>query len=400
MRIFSKTIAALAVSLWAACSVSAQQEYPVEKEMFVDDFPDVTGSSLVYDKYLGNGMLETVYADGSDIVYTLNFICNMEKGDILYYTDLSGSSTPGKFDEGEMSLSVDSIWNVKMCYFDERPTRQPWLEELGQTFITRKYLKYYRASGGVGVLNEDYFLGNVANNMWLMAYEDSYVMFAGRFRMPYADGFVIGSNGIAQLKKFRHPFAIQHIGHFDSFELYPSDGLHSSFASWVKEQKFSSESSSAEVILKLSNDISCHAVDAYGQTINLDCPQFCWSVDLQKGTATYTPYFAPKQGASYMLTGDPQLCNLTESAPTNKTFLLWGDDAGGKPTSLNGENVSALSVRGGLGRVTLSGISETAQVFSLSGVKVLSVAEDGEYALAPGAYVVQSGSKSQLVTVR
>ncbi|MCQ7926432.1 hypothetical protein NP234_24955, partial [Salmonella enterica] len=341
-----------------------------------------------YDKYLGDGTDETVYADGSDIVYTLNFICDMKKGDILYYTDLSGSSTSGKFEENEMSLSVDSIWNVKMCYFDERPTRQPIPNGSSQLFITRKYLKYYRASGEVGNLNEDYFLGNVANNMWLMAYEDSYVMFAGRFRMPYDDGFVV-ANGISQLKKFRHPFAIQHIGHFNSFELYPSDGVHSSFASWVKGQKFSSESSPAEVIFKLSNDISCHAVDSYGRTINLDCPQFCWSVDLQKGTATYTPYFAPKQGASYMLTGDPQLCNLTESAPTNKTFLLWGDDAGDKTTSLNGANVSTLSVSGGMGSVTLSGISETAQVFSLSGVKVLSVADDGKYALAPGVYVVQ-----------
>ena len=395
-----KAITAFVVLFMFVCSASAQEEYFVAKDMLYDDFPDVTGSSFVYDKYLGDGTAETVYveSDGT-VVYTLNFICNMKKGDILYYADLSGSSASGKFDEGDMSLSLDDKWNVKMCYFDERPTRQP-IPDLGSIYITRQYLRYYRANGEVGNLNEDYFLGNVANNMWLMAYEGSYVMFAGRFRMPYDDGFVVDENGISQLKKFRHPFAIQHIGHFDSFELYPSDGLHSSFASWVKDQKFSSESSSAEVILKLSNDISCHAVDAYGQTINLDCPQFCWSVDLQKGTATYTPYFAPKQGASYMLTGDPQLCNLTESAPTNKTFLLWGDDAGGKPTSLNGENVSALSVRGGLGRVTLSGISETAQVFSLSGVKVLSVAEDGEYALAPGAYVVQYGSKSQLVTVR
>lgn len=393
-----KAIATFVVSLMFVCSASAQDVYRVEKDMLADDFPDVTGSSFVYDEYLGDVGAETVYMEGDGtVVYTLNFICNMKKGDILYYADLSGSSASGKFDESDMSLSLDDKWNVKMCYFDERPTRQP-IPAQGKMYITRKYLAYYRANGGVGDLNEDYFLGNVANNMWLMAYDNSYVMFAGRFRMTYADSH--DDNDFGNLKKFRHPFALQHIGHFDSFELYPSDGIHSSFSSWVKDQKFSAKSSSAEVIFKLSNDISCHAVDSYGKTINLDCPQFCWTVDLQKGTATYTPYFAPKQGASYMLTGDPQLCNLTESAPTNKTFLLWGDDAGDKPTGLTDANATDFSVRGGLGCVTLSGVSGSAQAFSMSGVKVLDVVSDGEYSLAPGVYAIQSGSKAQLVTVR
>ncbi|MGN0028113.1 MAG: hypothetical protein ACI35Q_00005 [Marinilabiliaceae bacterium] len=316
----------------------------------------------------------------------------MKKGDILYYTDLSVSTTTGVFDEKEMSLSVDSIWSVKMCYFDEKPTKQP---KTSEGLITHNYLKYYRANGNTGYLNEDYFLGNVANNIWLMAYEDSYVMFAGRFKMPFLDAIAE-----AGYKVITHPYALQHIGHFESFELYPSDGIHSSFASWVKDQNFSAKSSSAEVIFKLSNDISCHAVDTYGRTITLDCPQFCWSVNLQKGTATYTPYFAPKQGASYMLTGDPQLCNLTETAPSNKTFLLWGDDAGGKPTGLTDANATDFSVRGGLGSVTLSGVSGSAQAFSMSGVKVLDVVADGEYALAPGVYAIQSGSKAQLVIVR
>lgn len=397
MRIFKKVIT-FVISFAFVCSASAQEEYLVEKDMFYEDFLDVTGSSFVYDKYLGDGSAETVYTekDGTT-VYTLNFICNMKKGDILYYADLSGASASGKFDVSDMSLSLDDKWNVKMCYFDERPTRQP-LPDQGVIYITHQYLKYYRANGGLGNLNEDYFLGNVANNMWLMAYEDSYVMFAGRFRMTYEDSHE--DNGYGNLRQFRHPFALQHIGHFDSFELYPSDGIHSSFASWVKDQKFSAKSSSAEVIFKLSNDISCHAVDTYGKTINLDCPQFCWSVDLQKGTATYTPYFAPKQGASYMLTGDPQLCNLTESAPTNKTFLLWGDDAGDKPTGLTDANASAFSVRGGLGCIAVSGVTGSAQAFSMSGVKVLDAVADGEYALAPGVYVVQSGPKAQLVTVR
>lgn len=392
-----KAIATFVVSLMFVCSAYAQDRYMVLKDMYAEEFPDVTGSSFVYDEYLGDGEAETVYyeSDGT-VVYTINFICNMEKGDILYYADLSGASASGKFDESDMSLSLADTWNVKMCYFDEWPTRQPIVQ--GQLYITNKYLRYYRANGDVGDLNVDYFLGNVANNMWLMAYEDSYVMFAGRFRKTYADSHDDNDDG--NLKKFRHPFSIQHIGHFESFELYPSDGIHSSFASWVKDQKFSAKSSSAEVIFKLSNDISCHAVDTYGRTINLDCPQFCWSVDLQKGTATYTPYFAPKQGASYMLTGDPQLCNLTESAPSNKTFLLWGDDAGDKPTGLTDANATGFSARGGLGSVTLSGVSGSAQAFSMSGVKVLDVVADGEYALAPGVYAIQSGSKAQLVTVR
>lgn len=391
-----KIITTFVVSLVFACYASAQSDYEVVRDMGELNFPDVTGSSLVYDEYLGAGNSETVYVerDGT-IVYTINFICDMEKGDILYYADLSGSSASGKFDESDMSLSLDDKWNVTMCYFEEQPTRQP-IPEQGVIYISRTYLKYYRANGNFGNLNEDCFLGNVANNMWLMAYDKSYVMFAGRFRMDSSDCF----DSIGNLKTFRHPFSLQHIGHFESFELYPSDGIHSSFASWVKDQKFSAKSSSAEVIFKLSNDISCHAVDTYGKTINLDCPQFCWSVDLQKGTATYTPYFAPKQGASYMLTGDPQLCNLTESAPTNKTFLLWGDDAGDKPTGLTDANATGFSARGGLGSVTLSGVSGSAQAFSMSGVKVLDVVADGEYALAPGVYAIQSGSKAQLVTVR
>lgn len=236
--------------------------------------------------------------------------------------------------------------------------------------------------------------------MWVMVYNDDfpYVMLSAS--ASSASDKLKDLDPLALPDNITYAFSVQHIGLFKSFELYPSDGVHSTFADWVKDQAFSASSSPAEVIYRLSNDISCHAVDSYNQTINLDCPQFAWTVDLEKGTATYTPYFAPKQGASYQLSGDPQLCNIVESAAQNKTVLLWGENAGGDVTDIADAAASKFSARGGNGSLTLSGISESAQAFTLAGVKVLDVAADGNYPLAQGAYVVKSRSKAQLVTVR
>lgn len=388
-----------AVSLMVANHAAAQvvtDPFWVVTGVYSDPFADVTGSLSVFDANIGHEAFVTVYKESDGrYAYSANFICKMKKGEILYYTDLNGSSASGVFNESDMSLTIDSAWIVKMCYFDEEPVADPDIYK--NRHISRSYLKYYRASGETGYLNDDYFLGNVSNAMWLVAHDDSYVMFAGRMFKTEEEGF---DQVTGELLAFHRSFSLQHIGHFNSFELYPSDGIHKTFAAWLKDQGFSSKTKAAEIIFKLSNDISCHAVDTYNRTINLDCPQFAWSVDLEKGTATYTPYFAPKQGASYMLTGDPQLCNLTESAPTNKTIRLWGADAGEEPTGLDDVNNSDFSVSGGSGSVTLSGVSNPACAFSLSGVKVLDAVSDGKYSLAPGIYVIQSGAVSRLVTVR
>lgn len=361
------------------------------------DFVDVTGGIRFFEGKLRCGDDITVFTDASkNFFYVANAFCKVKKGEIIYYTDLSGTSAPGEIDENNCTITIDGFWKVATCYFDSEPV--PFSNSVGSQ-SGRANLKYYKASGEVTpIFNEDFFVGNVGNSMWVMVYDDIY---------PYVMFSASASSSSDKLKdldplalpyNITYAFSVQHIGLFKSFELYPSDGIHTTFADWVKAQAFSAASSPAEVIYRLSNDIACHAVDSYNQTINLDCPQFAWSVDLEKGTATYTPYFAPKQGASYQLSGDPQLCNIVESAATNKTVLLWGENAGGDVTDLADAAASKFSARGGSGSLTLSGVSESA--FSLAGVKVLDAQADGSYTLAPGAYVVKSGSQAQLVTVR
>ena len=55
----------------------------------------------------------------------------------------------------------------------------------------------------------------------------------------------------------------------------------------------------------LTNDLECQATDTYGQEIDLISTYYSWKLDMEEGTATFTPYFTPRQFKTTWQSGEP-----------------------------------------------------------------------------------------------
>lgn len=73
----------------------------------------------------------------------------------------------------------------------------------------------------------------------------------------------------------------------------------------------------------LTNDLECQATDTYGQEIDLISTYYSWKLDMEEGTATFTPYFTPRQFKTTWQSGEP----FELSLGTNKAAPLGDENA-------------------------------------------------------------------------
>lgn len=87
--------------------------------------------------------------------------------------------------------------------------------------------------------------------------------------------------------------AMWKIGNFVSFELKPLDSKYADIVDYIKSNDWT-DVTAIEIQFRLTNDIECVATDTYGQEVRMVCPSYCWDIDKEAKTATYTPYFVPR----------------------------------------------------------------------------------------------------------
>jgi hypothetical protein len=112
---------------------------------------------------------------------------------------------------------------------------------------------------------------------------------------------------------YKYSIVIQKYGILSNFTLRPINNNTQSISDWVLERAFTQETTAAEIMWHLTNDLECHAIDTYGQEIDLISTYYSWKVDLEQGTATFTPYFTPRQFKTTWVSGEPFELSLGEN---------------------------------------------------------------------------------------
>lgn len=124
-------------------------------------------------------------------------------------------------------------------------------------------------------------------------------------------------------ERFHYSIAIQKYGLLSDFTLVPIKNQSQSISDWVTAQAFTPETSRAEIMWHLTNDLECQATDTYGQEIDLISTYYSWKLDMEEGTATFTPYFTPRQFKTTWKSGEP----FELSLGTNKAAPLGDENA-------------------------------------------------------------------------
>ncbi|MBP5419808.1 MAG: hypothetical protein J6Y72_08380 [Bacteroidales bacterium] len=135
--------------------------------------------------------------------------------------------------------------------------------------------------------------------------------------------FDYSSNDELPKEYFKFSIIIKKIGVLSDFTLCPINDRNMSISDWVTAQAFTPETSRAEIMWHLTNDLECHATDTYGQEIDLISTYYSWKLDMEEGTATFTPYFTPRQFKTTWKSGEP----FELSLGTNKAAHIGTENA-------------------------------------------------------------------------
>lgn len=193
---------------------------------------------------------------------------------------------------------------------------------------------------------------------------------------------------------YYYRWAIQKIGKITSFTLQPVDDVtYPTLDDYFATKNFSSISSSEYIISQLSSDIECVAIDTYGQRIYLLCPAITWSVDTNAGTATYTPYFTPRNYDTDWVLDNSIECSFSSSATeTTKSLLLWGSNP------ISKTEVNKFTVIGGNGNITFTE-NPGVEIYNIAGRQVYK-GTDAIVNVPQGIYIVVAGSQTEKVVVK
>lgn len=122
---------------------------------------------------------------------------------------------------------------------------------------------------------------------------------------------------------FLFSIVIQKYGVLSNFTLRPINNSSQTISDWVLERAFTQETAAAEIMWHLTNDLEYHAIDTYGQEIDLISTYYSWKLDMEEGTATFTPYFTPRQFKTTWQSGEP----FELSLGTNKAAHIGTENA-------------------------------------------------------------------------
>ena len=245
---------------------------------------------------------------------------------IIYQIDKETTffTCAGDFRDGEKnywrmksSLSAEGCWRAKVEI------------EKGEVIVMQDYYPTYTLKNKVGggyvghglVINDDYQIGaDTIDNHSLVykASEDGIVQCDNEFVAFSSDRLEeLGEDG------YKYSIVIQKYGVLSDFTLVPIKNQLQSISDWVKAQNFTPENTHGEIMWHLTNDLECQATDTYGQEIDLISTYYSWKLDMEEGTATFTPYFTPRQFKTTWKSGEP----FELSLGTNKAAPLGDENA-------------------------------------------------------------------------
>ena len=227
---------------------------------------------------------------------------------IIYQIDKTTTffTCAGDFRDGEKNY-----WYSKSSSSAEGCWRAKVEVEKGEVVVMQDYYPAYTLNnnddgGYVGhglVINDDYQIGADTIDNHSIVYradkdgiavcDDEFVSFRSK-RLEE-----LGEDG------YKYSIAIQKYGILSNFTLVPIKNQSQSISDWVTEQAFTPENTCAEIMWHLTNDLECQATDTYGQEIDLISTYYSWKLDMEEGTATFTPYFTPRQFKTTWQSGEP-----------------------------------------------------------------------------------------------
>ena len=212
----------------------------------------------------------------------------------------------------------------------------------------------------------------------------------------------------------KYSFVLQKYGVLSDFTLVPIKNQTQPISDWVKAQAFSPDNAQAEIMWHLTNDLECHATDTYGQEIDLISTYYSWKLDMEKGTAIFTPYFTPRQFKTTWQSGEPfsllpegeKIYN--KSAPVDDAVSydddgrlvlhLWGL---GNVTALNQNATETLSASAQNGTISIRGTNGNAvQLYNATGQQIYSGTSTEINVPTAGLYVLKCGSTTQKILVK
>ena len=206
--------------------------------------------------------------------------------------------------------------------------------------------------------------------------------------------YLVDSAYVPEHTRSYYDFSIQKIGNFVSIELQPIDDVtYPTLDDYFATKNFSNISSSDYIISQLSNDIECVATDTYGQRIYLLCPALTWSVDTEIGTATYTPYFTPRNYDTDWVLDNSVECSFSSSATeTTKSILLWSSN------SISNAKVDNFTIISGKGNITIVN-NQGVEIYDIAGRQVYK--GDAEtVVLSQGMYIIVGNNQTEKILVK
>ena len=192
--------------------------------------------------------------------------------------------------------------------------------------------------------------------------------------------------------------AMWKIGNFVSFELKPLDSKYADIVDYIKSNDWT-DVTAIEVQFRLTNDVECVAIDTYGQEIRMVCPSYCWEINKETQTATYTPYFVPRIYKTEWKCGE----QLDLSWLGNKSLKIsgWGLSESEYVTALNQNATEPLSTSVKNGTISIRGTSGNAvQLYNATGQQIYSGTSTEITVPTAGLYVLKCGSTTQKILVK
>lgn len=342
-----------------------------------------TNGSFYFDGLLSDIEIMAVTSKTSDDALKYSFfysiydvIVNAEKGEIFIstlYDDIKSLSYTTNHDQFIISTSTGSVTSDEIEISDNTSLFQ--IQEDNYIRIERDII----------------VSGSIVNDAWTETEFYEHATYNEDF-----NAYCLDSELISRFPEdyYYYRWAIQKIGKITSFTLQPVDDVtYPTLDDYFATKNFSSISSSEYIISQLSSDIECVAIDTYGQRIYLLCPAITWSVDTDAGTATYTPYFTPRNYDTDWVLDNSIECSFSSSAAeTTKSLVLWGSNA------ISNTTADKLTVIGGKNNIAITNNSGV-EIYNITG-KLIYRGTDAIVNVPQGIYIVIAGEQTEKVIVK
>lgn len=342
-----------------------------------------TNGSFYFDGLLSDLEIMAIVSKTSDEALNYSFfysiydvIVNAEAGEIFIsnlYDDIKNLSYTMNHDQFILSTSTGSRISDEIEISDNTSLFQIQVDD---------YIRIER---------DIIITGSIANDAWTETEFNEHATYNDDFNAYRLDDELISR---FPEDYYYYRWAIQKFGKITSFTLQPVDDVtYPTLDDYFATKNFSSISSSDYIISQLSSDIECVAIDTYGQRIYLLCPALTWSVDIDAGTATYTPYFTPRNYDTDWILDNSIECSFSSSAnETTKSLLLWNSNA------ISNTTADKFTTIGGQNSITITN-NPGVEIYNIAG-RLIYKGTDAIVNVPQGIYVVVAGEQTEKVIVK